>query len=292
MSDDGWTKSYRRKWKHPVFLNFRDAAIWAFILDNAAWRDNTDIRFENARLNIMRGQIAVSERYLATGFCCDRQVIRRVLDALQTDQMITREKTTSATVITICNYELYQSLDQDGKPTEPQSETQVKPALNPPLNPNSEEDNNSKKLNTGGGVDVRALLIVGKRILEIMRVDNDPRWTGNYSLAEVWLKRGCDPELDIYPTVERLVAQNANGPPITSLKYFDRAVTQAHADRNRILPEPPNVNRSSAKPAKPTQESDRRIMLETLGFGAGVHGMGDDPNADGAVLDGEYRRSH
>src|ERR1700722_17284638 len=99
MTDEGWTKSYRRKWKHPVFLNFRDASIWAFILDNAAWRDNTDVRFENARFNLMRGQIAISERFLATGFCCDRQTIRRVLEALEADHMITRNKTTSATII-------------------------------------------------------------------------------------------------------------------------------------------------------------------------------------------------
>lgn len=146
----------------------------------------------------------------------------------------------------------------------------------------------------GGGVDVRAILpVVGKRILEIMRVDTDPRWTGNYSLAEVWLRRGCDPDLDIYPTVERLIAQNANGPPIISLKYFDRAVTQAHADRNRILPEPSNANRSNPqKPTKPTQESDRRVILETLGVASGYGGMDGYADDPGATIDGEYRRSH
>lgn len=43
---------------------------------------------------------------------------------------------------------------------------------------------------------------------------------------------------------------------------------------------------------KPTQESDRRIMLETLGLGVGVRGLDDDTDAQGAVLEGEYRRSH
>jgi len=290
VNDDGWTKSYRRKWKHPVFLNFRDASIWAFLLDNAAWRDNTDVRFENARLNIMRGQIAVSERYLATGFCCDRQVIRRVLDALQTDHMITREKTSAATIITICNYELYQSLDQDEKPTEPTQETQREPTLNPPVNPNSEEDNNSKNYNTGVGVDVRARLrVVGERVMEIMGVRDDPRWFGDCSMVEVWLKCGFDPELDIYPTVEKLMAQRSQGPP-SSLKYFDRAIAQTYADRNRSIPEPSNANGTrKTAPADRLSEQLRAIGAGHLDGPRPLEPFGDF--AGGDIID-QPARSH
>jgi len=141
MTDDGWTKSYRRKWWHPVFRNLRDASIWAFLLDNAAWRDDTDVRFEGARMTLMAGQIAVSERFLATGFCCDRQVIRRVLSALESDHMVTTNKTRAATIITICNYKQYQARSEDGKPTDATDETHLEPTSNP----NIEEDKNSKK---------------------------------------------------------------------------------------------------------------------------------------------------
>lgn len=127
----GWTKSYRRKWKHPVFRNLRDAGIWSYLIDNAAWCDNTDIRFEGHRILLQRGQIAVSERFLATGFCCDRQVIRRLLDALEIDLMITRQKTHGFTIITICNYCEYQDYDSDGKPTDEPQTTQREPSDNP-----------------------------------------------------------------------------------------------------------------------------------------------------------------
>lgn len=293
MSDDGWTKSYRRKWRHPVFRNFRDAAIWAYLTDNAAWQDYSDVRFEDGpRIVLMRGQIAVSERYLANGFSCDRQVIRRVLDALETDHMITRTKTTSATIVTICNYGEYQSCEEAEKPTIPTGKTQVEPTSNPPVNPNSEEDKNSKNFNTGGvGITRSPMRIVGERVIEIMRAEDDPNWRGNYSLAEVWLKRGFDPELDIYPTVERLVAQN-QGAPISTLKYFDRAITQAHADRTRTIQEASNVSRFSQKPAKHTRESDRRALLAAFDLGTGGDGLGGNTDAEGQILDGEYRRSH
>lgn len=141
MTDDGWTKSYRRKWRHIVFRNFRDASIWAFLTDNAAWRDDTEVRFEDYRIVLARGQIAVSERFLSAGFCCDRQVVRRVLAALESAHMITRNKTTSATIITICNYEQYQSPEDTEKPTSAQTETHVEPTSNP----NIEEPKKVKK---------------------------------------------------------------------------------------------------------------------------------------------------
>lgn len=141
MSDDGWTKSYRRKWRHPVFRNFRDASIWAYLTDNAAWRDGMEVRFEDYLITLARGQIAVSERFLSAGFSCDRQVIRRVLAALETAHMITRNKTRSATILTICKYDQYQSFEDTEKPTSDTAQTHVEPTSNP----NIEEPKKSKK---------------------------------------------------------------------------------------------------------------------------------------------------
>lgn len=139
--EGGWTRSYRRKWRNPVFRNFRDAAVWSFLTDNAAWQDDTDIRFEGHRVILRAGQIATSERFLAEGFCCDRQVIRRILDALELDNMITREKTHGATIITICNYNTYQGSEETEEPSVPAEKTQVEPTSNP----NIKEGKESKK---------------------------------------------------------------------------------------------------------------------------------------------------
>jgi len=76
---------------------------------------------------------------------------------------------------------------------------------------------------------------IGQRLAKITGWENDPRWAGNYSLVQVWLDRGFDPELDIIPTVQAVMAKRGNQEPPTSMKYFDKAVAQAFADRTRAI---------------------------------------------------------
>jgi hypothetical protein len=57
------------------------------------------------------------------------------------------------------------------------------------------------------------------------------------SRIHAWLANGADPELDIYPTVKRIAAeQDAKGDPVTSLKFFDGAIMRAKADRTNPMP--------------------------------------------------------
>ncbi|QCN95863.1 helix-turn-helix domain-containing protein [Azospirillum argentinense] len=102
---------------------------------------------------------------------------------------------------------------------------------------------------TKGAADVGArprsqLVTVGMQVLRIVGVADDPNWLGNYSRVSKWLADGADPEQDIFPTVERIMARRgAQGPP-RSLEYFDRAIADAIASRTRPLPEGnPNVER-------------------------------------------------
>ena len=78
---------------------------------------------------------------------------------------------------------------------------------------------------------------VGNRILEICDVDQ-ARWTGNFSIVSAWMNAGYDPELDIYPTVERISLR----PNLTfhTLNYFIEAIADAHRHRNRAIPEETN----------------------------------------------------
>ena len=76
---------------------------------------------------------------------------------------------------------------------------------------------------------------VGSKVLEIMGVAGDPRWLGDYSRVDAWLREGWDPELDIYPTVERLMKAKTGGPP-KSLKYFEEAIGRAWHERHTDIP--------------------------------------------------------
>jgi len=86
---------------------------------------------------------------------------------------------------------------------------------------------------------------LSKRIGQITGWDTSPNWFGDYSRLEAWLHSGWDAELDILPTITRIVAQRkARSQDIPkTLNYFEQAVANAHA--TRLAPTPkgtPNEN--------------------------------------------------
>lgn len=81
------------------------------------------------------------------------------------------------------------------------------------------------------------LVAVGMQVLRLIGVADDPRWFGNYGRVQQWLASGADPELDIYPTVQRLMAKRAGRGPPSSIDYFDGAIADAIATRTRPMPE-------------------------------------------------------
>lgn len=113
------------------------------------------------------------------------------------------------------------------------------------------------------GADPAITHAVGKRVLELMGVLNDPRWIGCAVRVDAWLASGADPEADIYPVITRLMAKRRDEPP-RSLRYFDQAI--ADAVRNRTTPLPhgdrhaPDHPRSARRRPYDPDESRRRTL--------------------------------
>ncbi|MGK2287223.1 hypothetical protein, partial [Pedomonas sp. V897] len=67
-----------------------------------------------------------------------------------------------------------------------------------------------------------------------------------------WLQAGCDPGLDILPTVQRLTSTAPEA--INSLRYFDREIRHAHAKRIASAAtgggEPERGSRAGQKPSR------------------------------------------
>lgn len=81
------------------------------------------------------------------------------------------------------------------------------------------------------------------RVLDAMKVRNDPNWHGDGGRVAGWIADGADLDLDILPTIERIMAKrNGQGPP-RSLKYFDQAIADAKA--SRLNPLPPGTPRGN-----------------------------------------------
>lgn len=108
MNEIGYTKSFRSKWENPVFRNKMEAAIWAWMCDVAAWKPTRE-RFNGITVELERGQLVASIRSIAEDFGLGEQVTRTFLENIKKDGMVNTVTTHKATIITICNYDKYQS---------------------------------------------------------------------------------------------------------------------------------------------------------------------------------------
>lgn len=108
MSDNGYVYAYRSAWTHPAFNNLLEAAVWNFLYQNAFWEDG-ERNFNGQVYLLKRGQIIISMRFLAKGFCMSEKGARMVIQKLEKLKMVATKGMSKGTIITICNYEIYQA---------------------------------------------------------------------------------------------------------------------------------------------------------------------------------------
>lgn len=131
-----------------------------------------------------------------------------------------------------------------------------------------------------GGASVPEFAKVYQRVIEIL---NSPT---PYSGGPVhqWLAGGAIPEVDIYPTIERIAKGRAHPPG--SLKYFTQAIADAVADRLKPMPEGKPHAKPSASHHQPASQSktDRLIAAAKRAHGGGT-GFGFDamPQGPGGI---------
>jgi hypothetical protein len=128
MSDRGFFAIDRGAWDHPLFAKekFSEREAWFWLLSNAVWAD-TRVRIGKQVIDLKRGQLAFATRFLATKWMWAHSKVVRYLKRLETDTMVSTLATRDATLITICNYDKYQSPRNASETlTETPSETPAK----------------------------------------------------------------------------------------------------------------------------------------------------------------------
>ena len=119
MSERGYITIARGILDHPVVGAGRPYSrleAWVWLLLEAAWKPRR-IRVSNGRvLDLERGQLSHSLRFMADKWGWSVKKLRRFLVWLETDQMITTQTDTGQTLITICKYNDYQ-LQADSRET-------------------------------------------------------------------------------------------------------------------------------------------------------------------------------
>lgn len=109
MSERGVFAVDRGIWDHPSFANepLTEREAWQWLIGEASFKTRTK-RIGSIAIELARGQVAASLRFMADKWQWSEPRVRRFLKRLKTDAMIDAATDAGITVITICNYNKYQ----------------------------------------------------------------------------------------------------------------------------------------------------------------------------------------
>lgn len=113
-------------------------SAWLWLIAHAAWKDKS-VNHKGSAVKLKRGQVLAGRKFLAQKWGWSEQNVRTFLKHLKNDEMIESNQSNGhyANIITICNYEEYQtSKPKDNQPAN-QSLTSVQPEPNQTLTKNT-----------------------------------------------------------------------------------------------------------------------------------------------------------
>lgn len=107
----GWIKIHRSISDHWVWeCEYSQGQAWIDLLCHACHKDNT-LTIKGQLIRLKRGDQARSEVTLSKTWKWSRNKVRRFLKNLENDSMIERKTTHLTSIISICNYDNFQSRD-------------------------------------------------------------------------------------------------------------------------------------------------------------------------------------
>lgn len=95
-----------------------ERAAWCWLLTNAAWKDTKRRNHRGEVVDVLRGQYHTSLRVLATEWRWSIKRVRTFLNALEKCGSLGTQRAQGGTIITICNYNDYQSIGRERGTTE------------------------------------------------------------------------------------------------------------------------------------------------------------------------------
>lgn len=108
----GWIKLHRKMLDNPVVMKDADhLAVWAYLLLNATHK-KYPTTFGGKKIVLEPGQLITGRRKIADDLQIDQQKIRRILKILKNEQQIDQRAEPYGSLITILNWDRYQSGDQ------------------------------------------------------------------------------------------------------------------------------------------------------------------------------------
>lgn len=179
----GWFSVTRGIFDHPIFHKRHDRVYaWLWMLRTAAWQD-TRQDSGGKPVSVKRGQLLTSFRQIEDATGVGIQVLRTLIKLLEAERAINTDTSKGRLLITICNYEKYQTPQRNGntpsntEPTQSQHTKETSKQI-PPSEGASAPLENSVDLSSP----VAAVWAVGKAYLAKHGVKNPGEMIGR------WLK--------------------------------------------------------------------------------------------------------
>lgn len=109
----GWIALHRGWMENPIFDSAQplsDREAWLWLIERAAWKDCGRRGPKGERITIKRGQYHSSLRTLGSEWKWGKNKVSRFLERLESEKMIGTVAGQSGLLVTICNYDKYQSV--------------------------------------------------------------------------------------------------------------------------------------------------------------------------------------
>lgn len=223
---NGWFAMNRAMFSHPIFKGRPErVAAWAWMLATAAWRD-TNQDAGGKQVAVKRGQLLTSYRQMSEATGVPIQPLRTLINQLSASHAINTDTNTGRLLITIRNYDKYQTPPQDtntGSNGQSTRDQHTKEQDNNKTIPPSEEAEASKPVPVS--VVTAALWSAGKQYLSANDVKNPGGVIGK------WLKTSSALEiLNALEAAQRAGTENPV-PYITEVLKGELDVSTGHSQQ-------------------------------------------------------------
>jgi len=134
---DGWVKIHRKMLENPVVCKDNDhLAIWIYLLVNATHKE-IPAMFQGRKITLKPGQLVTGRKSIAEQLSVSESKVKRILLLFESDQQIERQRSNQNSLISIVNWNKYQTIDQQND----QQMTSQRPASDQPVTTNKNVKN-------------------------------------------------------------------------------------------------------------------------------------------------------
>lgn len=275
MSERGVFAVDRGIFDHAAFDDepFTQREAWIWLIGEAAYKPHRR-RVGGYVVDLKRGQVAASSRFLAEKWSWNEPKVRRFLKRLKSDAMIYAEATQGLTVITICNYSTYQrvSLPPDAPndaPNDAEATQKRRKVEDKEYKEIHDDDDYAREPVSKPivGSERDQSFLVAEQIAAACGYPDPKNWPPGWCGAPMWVQKclneGWEPSVMIAEA--QAVAQRKRDGPVNGFRYLEKPIAAAMARHNAPLPkvelieqQPLKVIHGSVKsPNNLTDASDR-----------------------------------